>query len=149
MVTNTPDVLSDEVADTTVGLLINTLRELPKAEAYLRAGRWAKEGAYPLTPLTMRGRKIGIFGLGRIGLAIARRLQAFGVAIHYHTRTKRDDIAFPWHDTLIGLAEAVDTLVVVVPGGAATDKAINTPRFSMRLGRNGVLISVGRGSTDR
>jgi lactate dehydrogenase-like 2-hydroxyacid dehydrogenase len=146
MVTNTPDVLSDEVADTTVGLLINTLRELPKAEAYLRAGRWAKEGAYPLTPLTMRGRTIGIFGLGRIGLAIARRLQAFGVAIHYHTRTKRDDIAFPWHDTLIGLAEAVDTLVVVVPGGAATDKAINTPILNA-LGRNGVLISVGRGST--
>lgn len=146
MVTNTPDVLSDEVADTTVGLLLNTLREFPKAEAYLRAGRWANEGAYPLTPLTMRGRTIGIFGLGRIGLAIARRLEAFGVAIHYHTRNKRDDVEYPWHETLIGLVGAVDTLIVVVPGGAATDKAVNASILDA-LGANGVLISVGRGST--
>lgn len=146
MVTNTPDVLSDEVADTTVGLLLNTLREFPKAEAYLRAGRWVKEGTYPLTPLTLRGRTVGIFGLGRIGLAIARRLEAFGVAIHYHTRNRRGDVDYPWHDTLIGLAGAVDTLIVVVPGGAATDKAIDASVLDA-LGPNGVLISVGRGST--
>ncbi|WP_299870019.1 2-hydroxyacid dehydrogenase [uncultured Hoeflea sp.] len=146
MVTNTPDVLSDEVADTTIGLLINTLRELPRAEAYLRAGRWASEGTYPLTPLTLRGRTAGIFGLGRIGLAIARRLQAFDVAIHYHTRNKRSDVDYPWHETLTDLAAAVDTLIVVVPGGAATDKAVNGGILDA-LGREGVLISVGRGST--
>lgn len=146
MVTNTPDVLSDEVADTTVGLLLNTLRELPKAEAYLRAGRWSAEGPYPLTPLTLRGRTIGIYGLGRIGIAIARRLEAFGLAIHYHTRTKRQDVDYPWHDNLAGLALAVDTLVVVVPGGAATEKAVNADILSA-LGPRGVLISVGRGST--
>jgi len=146
MVTNTPDVLSDEVADTTVGLLLNTLRELPKAEAYLRAGRWAAEGAYPLTSLTLRGRTAGIFGLGRIGLAIARRLEAFGLPIHYHTRTKRTDVDYPWHAKLIDMASAVDTLIVVVPGGAATEKAVNADILSA-LGEQGVLISVGRGST--
>tara|TARA_R110002020_G_scaffold84230_2_gene208789 strand:- start:1188 stop:2162 length:975 start_codon:yes stop_codon:yes gene_type:complete len=146
MVTNTPDVLSDEVADTTIGLLLNTLREFPKAEAYLRAGRWAAEGAYPLTSLTLRGRTAGIFGLGRIGLAIARRLEAFGLPIHYHTRNKRDDVEYTWHDSLSSLAKAVDTLIVVVPGGAATEKAVNAGILDA-LGSNGVLISVGRGST--
>ncbi|MCY0096618.1 2-hydroxyacid dehydrogenase [Hoeflea ulvae] len=146
MVSNTPDVLSDEVADTTVGLLLNTLREFPKAEAYLRAGRWAAEGAYPLTPLTLRGRTVGIFGLGRIGLSIAQRLEAFGLPIHYHTRTKRNDVDYPWHDSLASLAAAVDTLIVVVPGGAATEKAVNAEILGA-LGPNGVLISVGRGST--
>lgn len=146
MVTNTPDVLSDEVADTAVGLLLNTLREFPKAEAYLRAGRWAAEGAYPLTSLTLRGRTAGIFGLGRIGLAIARRLEAFGLPIEYHTRTKRSDVDYPWHDSLAGLASAVDTLIVVVPGGAATEKAVNADILDA-LGPQGVLISIGRGST--
>lgn len=146
MVTNTPDVLSDEVADTAVGLLLNTVREFPKAETYLRAGRWTTEGAYPLTSLTLRGRTIGIFGLGRIGLAIARRLEAFGLPIHYHTRTKRDDVDYPWHDNLAGLAKAVDTLIVVVPGGAATEKVVNAEVLDA-LGPQGVLISIGRGST--
>lgn len=146
MVTNTPDVLSDEVADTTVGLLLNTLRELPKAEAYLRAGRWAAEGAYPLTSLTLRGRTVGIFGLGRIGLAIARRLEAFGLQIHYHTRTQRSDVAYTWHARLADMASAVDTLVVIVPGGTATEKAVNAEVLTA-LGPQGVLISVGRGST--
>lgn len=146
MVTNTPDVLSDEVADTTIGLLINTVRELPKAEAHLRAGRWATEGVYPLTPLTLRGRTAGIFGLGRIGLAIANRLEAFGIAIQYHTRNKRNDVDYPWHDTLLGLASAVDTLIVVVPGGVATDRAVDTTVLDA-LGPQGVLISVGRGTT--
>jgi lactate dehydrogenase-like 2-hydroxyacid dehydrogenase len=72
MVTNTPDVLTEEVADTTIGLLLNTARELSKAETYLRQGRWPKDGAYPLTA-SLRGRRVGIFGMGRIGLAIARR----------------------------------------------------------------------------
>ena len=146
MVTNTPDVLSDEVADTTVGLLLNTVRELPKAEAYLRAGKWESNGAYPLTSLSLRGRTVGIFGLGRIGLAIAKRLEAFGLPIHYHTRNKRADVAYPWHAGLADMAAAVDILVVIVPGGAATEKAVNSEVLDA-LGPQGVLISVGRGST--
>ena len=86
MVTNTPDVLTDEVADTAIGLLLNTLRRFPAAEQWLREGRWVKEGAFALSPLTLRGRSVGLYGLGRIGLAIAKRLECFGVTIGYHTR---------------------------------------------------------------
>jgi lactate dehydrogenase-like 2-hydroxyacid dehydrogenase len=148
MVTNTPDVLTDEVADTTIGLVLNTLRELPKAEAYLRAGKWKSEGNYPLTPLTLRGRTAGIFGLGRIGLAIARRLDGFDVRIRYHNRSKRQDISFPYRyeESLLALAEAVDLLICVVPGGEGTEGVIDAKIFEA-LGPKGVFINVGRGST--
>jgi lactate dehydrogenase-like 2-hydroxyacid dehydrogenase len=146
MVTNTPDVLSEEVADTAVGLLINTLRELPKAEAYLRAGRWVAEGAYPLTRATLRGRTVGIFGMGRIGRAIAKRLEAFGLPIHYHNRRPVEGISYPYHSTLLDLADAVDTLVSVAPGGAATEKAVNEAVLAA-LGPDGVFVNIGRGST--
>ena len=146
MVTNTPDVLTEEVADTAVGLLINTVRELPKAEAWLRAGRWVKDGAYPLSRATLRGRSVGIFGMGRIGLAIARRLEAFGLPISYHNRRKAEGADYAYHDTLVGLARAVDTLISVAPGGAATDKAVNAEVLAA-LGANGVFVNIGRGST--
>jgi len=146
MVTNTPDVLTEEVADTTVGLLINAVRELPRAEAYLRAGRWAGEGNYRLTPLTLRGRRVGIFGLGRIGKAIARRLEAFGLMLAYHNRRPMPDVAYPYFPSLRELAENVDTLVVAAPGGAETEKAVNADVLAA-LGKNGVLVNIGRGST--
>ena len=94
VVTNTPDVLTEEVADTAIGLLINTVRQLPAAEQWLRQGRWAKEGAFALSPLTLRGRTVGLYGLGRIGLSIARRLESFGVSIAYHTSTPREGLAY-------------------------------------------------------
>lgn len=146
MVTNTPDVLTEEVADTALGLLINTLRELPKAEAWLREGRWVKEGAYPLTRSTLRGRHAGIFGLGRIGLAIARRLEALGMTISYHNRRPVPDVAYAYYPTLVGLAAAVDTLISVAPGGAATDKAVNEEVLKA-LGPDGVFVNIGRGTT--
>lgn len=146
MVTNTPDVLTDEVADTAVGLLINTVRRLPQAEAWLRAGRWRGEGAFALSPLTLRGRSVGIFGMGRIGLAVARRLAAFGLPIAYHNRRPVADTPYTYHDTLVGLAAAVDTLISVAPGGAATDRAVNAEVLAA-LGSDGVLVNVGRGST--
>jgi len=146
MVTNTPDVLTEEVADTALGLLINAVRELPKAENWLREGRWVKDGAYPLTKATLRGRRAGIFGLGRIGLAIARRLEAFGLAIAYHNRRPVEGVAYAYHPTLVGLAEAVDTLISVAPGGAATEKAVNAEVLDA-LGPDGVFVSIGRGST--
>lgn len=146
IVTHTPDVLNDEVADTAIGLLLNTLRELPKAEAFLRQGRWAAGERYPLTRATLRGRKVGIFGLGRIGQAIARRLEPFGVEIAYHNRREVADVPWIWHPTLVGLATAVDTLICVAPGGPATRHAIGTEVLAA-LGSEGVLINVGRGST--
>lgn len=146
MVTNTPDVLSDEVADTAVGLLLNTVRELPKAERWLRDGHWREKGAYPLTRGTLRGRSIGIFGLGRIGLAIAQRLRAFGLPISYHNRHPVVDVDYGYYPTLIDLAEAVDTLISVAPGDASTDKAVNADVLRA-LGPDGVFVNVGRGST--
>ena len=146
MVTNTPDVLTEEVADTTIGLLLNTLREFSRAENYLREGRWVKDGPYPLTRGSLRGRSIGIFGMGRIGLAIARRLEAFGLPIAYHNRRPVAGLAYDYHPTLVSLAAAVDTLICVAPGGAATLKAVGAPVFEA-LGRDGVFINIGRGST--
>ena len=146
MVTNTPDVLTEEVADTALGLLLNTVREFPCAENYLREGRWVKEGPYRLTPGTLRGRKAGIFGMGRIGQAIARRLEAFGLPVAYHNRRKVEGLAYEYHPTLLSLAGAVDTLISVVPGGASTLKAVNAEVLKA-LGPNGVFVNIGRGST--
>ncbi|PDQ20371.1 2-hydroxyacid dehydrogenase [Mesorhizobium sanjuanii] len=147
MVTNTPDVLTEEVADTALGLLINTIRELPRAETWLRDGSWVREGNYPLSRLTLRGRTIGIFGMGRIGLAIARRLEAFGLSsIAYHNRRRVEGLSYDYHPTLKGLASAVDTLISVAPGGASTEKAVNAEILEA-LGPNGVFINIGRGST--
>ncbi len=146
MVTNTPDVLTEEVADTAVGLLLNTVREFSKAEKWLRDGNWVAKGGYRLTPGTLRGRKVGIFGLGRIGLAIARRLEAFGLPIAYHNRRPADGVAYAYYPSLVALAEAVDTLISVAPGGAATEKAVNAEVLKA-LGPDGVFINIGRGST--
>jgi lactate dehydrogenase-like 2-hydroxyacid dehydrogenase len=146
MVTNTPEVLTEEVADTAIGLLLNTLRELPQSEAWLRQGRWVAEGPYPLTKGTLRGRTAGIIGMGRIGLAIARRLEAFGIPVAYHNRRKVEGVSYPYHETLEGLAAAVDTLISVVPGGASTDRLVNAKIFKA-LGPNGVFVNIGRGST--
>jgi lactate dehydrogenase-like 2-hydroxyacid dehydrogenase len=146
MVTNTPDVLTDEVADTAIGLLLNTLREFGPAENWLRAGNWVLKGAYPLTRGTLRGRSVGIVGLGRIGLAIARRLEGFGVTIAYHNRNPVEGVSYSYFATLLGLAEAVDTLISVAPGGAATAQMFGADVFAA-LGPEGVFINIGRGST--
>ncbi|AMS40849.1 MULTISPECIES: 2-hydroxyacid dehydrogenase [Aminobacter] len=146
MVTNTPDVLTEEVADAAVGLLINTVRELPRAEAWLRDGRWVSEGGYRLTPGTLRGRRIGIFGMGRIGRAIARRLEAFGLPIAYHNRRPVEGLAYAYHPTLKELALSVDTLVSVAPATPQTAKIVDAGIFEA-LGANGVFVNVGRGAT--
>ena len=145
IVTNTPDVLTDEVADTCLGLILMAVRELPQSEQYLRAGHWAAKGAFPLTRNTLRGKKVGIFGLGRIGKAIAKRLEGFGVEIAYHNRNKAADVSYPYHDTLVGLAQAVDILVSVAPGGPETFHLINADVFKA-LGPQGTFINIGRGS---
>lgn len=146
VVTNTPDVLTEEVADATIGLLINTIRQFPRAEAWLRAGHWARGENYPLSPLTLRRRSVGIFGLGRIGVAIARRVDAFGLPVAYHNRRPVDDVPYRYHSSLVELAGAVDTLISAVPGGSATHRVIGREIFEA-LGPNGVFVNVGRGST--
>ena len=143
-VTHTPDVLTEEVADTAMGLLIMAARELGAAERYLRAGLWEKK-PYPLTPGTLRGRSVGLIGLGRIGLAIARRCEAFGLSIAYCNRSPRADVSYSYYPTPVALAKAVDTLMVVAPGGAATRHLINAEVLDA-LGPQGILINIGRGS---
>lgn len=142
VVTNTPDVLTEEVADLALGLILATVRQLPQVDRYLRAGEWLKK-PYPLTA-TLRGRKVGILGLGRIGRAVAKRLEAFGLEIAYHGRSKQD-VPYAYHPTLVGLAEAVDLLVSVAPGGAETNGIVNADVLRA-LGPNGIFVNVGRGS---
>jgi len=144
IVTNTPEVLTEEVADTALGLLLCTVRELPQAERYLRSGKWLQK-AYPLSKATLRNRTVGIVGMGAIGQAIARRLEAFGVPIVYHTRQQRPELAYRHYPKLIDMAHDVDTLMVIVPGGAATANMINAEVLDA-LGPNGILINMARGS---
>lgn len=143
VVTNTPDVLTDEVADLAIGLLLATLRHLPQVDRYLRAGKWL-EKPYPLTP-TLRGRSVGILGLGRIGRAIAHRLEGFGVEIAYHGRSRQSDVPYRYYPTLAGMAADVHVLMCVAPGGAET-RGIVDAEVLTALGPEGIVINVGRGS---
>jgi lactate dehydrogenase-like 2-hydroxyacid dehydrogenase len=145
IVTNTPDVLTEEVADTAMGLLIMTMRELSQSERYLRAGHWASKGPYPLTHNTLRGKTIGILALGRIGKAIATRCEAFGLRVVYHGRNEQKDVPYRYYPTLAGMAKDVDILMSVAPGGAPTFHTINADVLAA-LGPTGVLINIGRGS---
>lgn len=145
IVTNTPDVLTEEVADTALGLLLMTVRELSAAERYLRAGQWAASGPYPLSP-SLRDRTVGIAGLGRIGMAIARRLDAMKVPVVYHSRRAVSGVPYRYYDNLRAMAADVDILLAIVPGGAATRHLIDRSVLEA-LGPNGILINVGRGSS--
>jgi len=144
VVTNTPDVLNDEVADTAVGLLIAAVREFGPAEAHVREGRWAKEGPYRLTS-SLRGRTVGVVGMGRIGQVIAKRLQAFDLPIVYHSRKANPEVAFRHYPDLVAMARDVDTLIVIIPGGPSTAKLVNAEVLAA-LGSNGVVVNVARGT---
>jgi lactate dehydrogenase-like 2-hydroxyacid dehydrogenase len=143
-VTNTPEVLTEEVADTALGLLLCSVREFPQAERYVRAGHWAKQG-FPLSKATLRNRTVGIVGMGAIGQAIARRLDAFGVPVVYHTRKPRPELSYRHYPKLIDMARDVDTLMVIVPGGPATANMINAAVLDA-LGPNGIVINMARGT---
>jgi lactate dehydrogenase-like 2-hydroxyacid dehydrogenase len=143
-VTNTPEVLNEEVADTALGLLLCTVREFPQAERYLRAGKWLQKG-YPLSKATLRDRSVGMVGMGRIGQAIARRLEAFGLPIVYHSRNKQPAVSYKYYPRLVDMARDVDILLVIVPGGAATQNMINAEVLEA-LGPNGILVNMARGS---
>jgi len=144
IVTNTPDVLNEEVADTALGLLLCTVREFPQAERHVRAGKWV-EKYYPLSKATLRNRTVGMVGMGRIGQAIARRLEAFGVPVVYHSRNPQSGVKYKYYPKLIDMARDVDTLMLIVPGGASTANMINAEVLKA-LGPNGILINMARGS---
>src|SRR6476661_1010383 len=122
-VTNTPQVLTEEVADTALGLLLCTVREFPQAERYLRAGKW-REKNYPLSKATLRDRTVGMVGMGRIGQAIARRLAAMQVAVVYHSRRPAAGVPYRHYPKLMDMARDVDVLMIITPGGAQTKNLI-------------------------
>lgn len=142
-VSNTPDVLSDEVADFAIGLLIATCRRIPQADRYVREGRWESDGDMTFTT-RVHGRKVGILGLGRIGIEIARRCEAFKMDIAYHTRSRRD-VPYTYYDSLVAMARDVDFLIAIVPGGAGTRHMVDRAVLDA-LGPKGVLVNVARGS---
>lgn len=143
-VTNTPDVLTEEVADTALGLLLCTVRELPQAERYLRTGKWL-ERDYRLTPATLRDRTVGLVGMGRIGQAIARRLDGFKVPVVYHSRRPQPGVPYRHYPELLAMARDVDILLTIVPGGQGT-RHIITPEVLQALGPEGIFINMARGS---
>ncbi len=142
IVTNTPDVLTEETADAAFGLLLSVVRQLPQADRFLRAGKWLK-GAFPLSA-SLRDRTMGIVGLGRIGAAIARRGEAFGLKIVYHGRRARTDVPWPFYADLNEMAVACDILMVSTPGGPSTRNLVDA-RILDALGPTGIVINIARG----
>lgn len=141
-VTNTPEVLNDEVADTAIALMLCVYKEIINADNFARSKSWIN-GDYPLTK-KFTGTKLGIVGMGRIGKAIAKRAEAFDCKISYHSRNKKD-VKYKYYNDLNELAKEVDTLCIITPGGKETEKLINKNVLD-NLGKNGVLINVARGS---
>jgi lactate dehydrogenase-like 2-hydroxyacid dehydrogenase len=142
-VTNTPDVLNDCVAEVTVGLMIALAHRIPQADRFVREGRWLRE-RFPLTA-ELTGAKAGVLGLGRIGRAIARRLEAFKMEIAYHGRRERPDVPYRFYADLETMAREVDWLVVIAPASAET-RGIVSRRVMEALGPEGFLVNVARGS---
>lgn len=140
---NTPDVLNDGVADTTMALLLATMRKVCLADKFVRAGEWEK-GVFPLTP-GLSAKKVGIVGLGSIGKVIAKRLSGFECEIAYHNRQARTDVAFRYESSLIELARWADVLIIATVGGAGTRHLINAEVLAA-LGSTGFLVNIARGS---
>jgi len=136
-------VLDDEVADTAMALTIMAVRRLPQAERFLREGKWV-ENSFPLTA-SLRGRTMGILGLGRIGRAIADRAKSFGLDIAYHGRREQPDVPYRYHASLLDMAKACDILMVAAPGGPETRRLVDA-EVLRALGSDGVLINIARGS---
>jgi lactate dehydrogenase-like 2-hydroxyacid dehydrogenase len=143
-VSNTPDVLSDTVADTALGLILMTLRQFGAADRYVRDGRWAVDGAFPYAR-DVSGLQVGILGLGRIGLAIATRLLGFDCAIAYHNRHRVQGSPYRYAESPYELAESVDILVVATAGGGGSEKLVSR-EVLQALGPQGYLINIARGS---
>ena len=142
-VTHTPDVLNDDVADLAIALMLSIGRQVPQSDQFVRANRWV-DGGFPLTR-KVTGAKLGIVGIGRIGQAIAKRAAAFDMDISYTARSAREGIPYAYVTDVVQLAEKVDFLVVITPGGAGTRNLINA-QVLKALGPQGYLINVARGS---
>ncbi|MEO0636343.1 MAG: 2-hydroxyacid dehydrogenase [Pseudomonadota bacterium] len=144
MVTHTPDVLNEDVANLALLLLLAVSRRLVRDDAWARSGNWESKGNAPLTR-SIEGSTIGILGFGRIGEALARKLEVFGVTIVYHQRNRKAESAYRYYGDLVEMARDIDTLISIVPGGASTHHLINRSVIEA-LGPQGTLINIGRGT---
>lgn len=144
-VTNTPDVLSDDVADLAVGLLLAQVRQMRQGDDLVRSGRWSAGQHLPLNRKVSGGRA-GILGLGRIGREIADRLAAFKMDIHYSARSEKPTPGWTWHSDPVSLAKSVDYLIVALVGGESTRNMVSREVLAA-LGSRGILINISRGST--
>ncbi len=144
-VTNTPDVLTNDVADLAIGMLLALNRDIVGASQWIQSGNWASNGAFPLQR-SLSGVSVGVAGLGRIGRAVAQRLQGFETRIHYYSRVEKDTPGWTYHDDLISLAKTVDVLMVTVSGGPDTVEIISKDVIAA-VGSDGILVNCSRGST--
>lgn len=142
-VTNTPDVLTEDVADMAWALLLATARRIPAGDAHVRGGAWA-EGAMAMTTRVW-GKRLGIVGLGNIGRAVAKRAEGFGMAIAYSGRSRKADAPYDWHPDPASLAAASDMLVVCASGGPSTKGLVDAKAIAA-LGPSGILVNVSRGT---
>ncbi|GAB1510146.1 2-hydroxyacid dehydrogenase [Actinophytocola sp. KF-1] len=142
-VSNTPDVLTDCVADLAVGGMIDVLRGLTAADRFVRRGDW-RRGQFPLAT-KVTGRRVGILGLGRIGRAIARRLAAFDADLSYHSRHRVPDVPYRYAESPVALAAGAEVLVVATSGGQATAGLVSAAVLTA-LGPAGYLVNIARGS---
>jgi lactate dehydrogenase-like 2-hydroxyacid dehydrogenase len=143
LVSHTPEVLNEEVADTALMLWLAVSRELIPSDRWARSGDWERKGNYPLTH-TIRGRKVGIVGMGRIGQAIAEHAVHFGATVLYHTRSEKD-VPYAYFPDLVAMAREAEVLIAITPGGPSTKHLINAAVIDA-LGPKGILINVARGS---
>lgn len=144
LVSNTPEVLNDCVADTALGLYLSTLRGLGSAERFVRSGTWVPGKNFPLATRAS-GKKVGILGLGRIGQAIATRLEAFGCEIHYHNRNQKTDTSYTYHHSAIDLAANTEVLIVAAAGGPQSAKLVDDQVLTA-VGPAGFIINIARGT---
>ena len=143
VLTNTPDILTGDVADAALYLLLNVARRVVEADMFVRVGRW-HSGAMPLSS-SVAGKTVGIVGFGRIGMAIAKRVEAFDMNIIYHSRSKKEDVAYSYYNDLEAMATDSDFLVLACSGGEET-KDLITYKILEALGSKGYLVNIARGS---
>ncbi len=143
-VTNTPDLMTDDVADIAIALMLACRRNIIAGHQWVREGDWAHQGAMPLTS-SIRGKRLGIVGLGRIGKAIAARAQPMGLEIGYFGRRRQPGTTYHYQSKLIDLASWSDIMILACPGGETTRNLVNAAILKS-LGSQGTLINVARGS---
>ena len=143
-VRNAPDILTGDVADRGVGLLLAIARQIPQGDQFVREGAWPK-GPQGLTTRVFR-KKVGIIGMGRIGVGVAKRLAGFDCSIAYFNRSKKDNLSYDYYDSPEELAKSVEFLIITIAGGAGTRYLVNKDVIEA-LGPKGILVNIARGST--